>query len=265
MNAALAASENAIVVENLTKTFRARGPKAARLTAVDDVSFAVPLGSTLGIMGESGSGKSTTARIIACLLAADEGTVEVLGTRVERHSRAVLRHVRSNVQMVFQDPYSALDPRMTILESVTMPLRARRVPAATRNSRGLEVLDRVGLRNQVARSRPRQLSGGQLQRAAIARALVVEPQILVLDEPVAALDRSVQALVINLLGDLQEELSLTYVFISHDLDVIDHVSDSIVVMRNGSIVDRGDRLWIFEESNHPYTLELRSALDLTEA
>lgn len=247
----------ALSAADLRKSYRMHRRDARY--AVDGVSFRIPAATTVGLMGASGSGKSTIARMLLGLEAPDSGEVRMFGQRVEL-SRAGLAEVRRQAQMVFQDPYSSFDPRMTVGESVVLTLGAHGIERAARKDRALEALERVGLSRRVADSRPRQLSGGQLQRASIARALAIRPKILILDEPVAALDKSVQALVINLLEDLQADLALTYLFISHDLAVIEHVSDEIVVLSAGKIADQGDRDWIFRRSEVAYTRSLRDAI-----
>jgi peptide/nickel transport system ATP-binding protein len=254
--------EALIVANDLSKSYRVveNGKKITR-TVVDQVSFQIQAGTTLGIVGESGSGKSTTARMLTRLLDPDAGSIMYQGQDVTELSGANLRRWRRNVQIVFQDPYSSLDPRMSIGEAIAFPLRVHGVARTERKRRVSELLERVGLRPALAVRRPRQLSGGQLQRINIARALALDPQLLVLDEPVSALDKSVQAVVINLLLDLQEELGLTYAFVSHDLNVIRYVSDEVVVMNAGRIVDRGQAKSLFRDSVQPYTRSLVDALE----
>ncbi|MFB7617857.1 ABC transporter ATP-binding protein [Kitasatospora sp. NPDC056181] len=222
--------------------------------AVDDVSFGLAAGGSLGIVGESGSGKTTTARIIVGLEQADEGRVGVLGRartgrargRAERLARA------REVQMVFQDPYLSLDPRTSVEAALRETLRLH-FPAADHDARIRELLDQVGLGTRAADALPRQLSGGQRQRVAIARALAVEPAVMVLDEAVAALDVSVQAQVLNLLADIREQTGIAYLFITHDLGVVRCVTDDVVVMRHGRIVESGPTARVLDDPQHPYT------------
>jgi oligopeptide/dipeptide ABC transporter ATP-binding protein len=242
-------------VDGLVKHFPARG---GAVRAVDDVSFALDAGETLGLVGESGSGKSTVARLVVRLLEPTAGVIRVDGTDVANLSRRRLRALRRRVQIVFQDPYSSLDPRMTTRAIVSEPLRI-----AGRNdeirTRVPEVLAMVGLGRQHERSYPHELSGGQRQRVGIARALVVEPELLVLDEPVTALDGSIQAQIVNLLVDLQARLGLAYLFIAHDLAVVRHLADRVAVMHLGRIVEAADGPALFAAPAHPYTKALLSA------
>jgi len=233
---------------DLTKTYR-NGHRA-----VSEVSFRVERGRTLGIVGESGCGKSTTAKIVLGLLPADSGTVTVAG-RVVR-TRADLRAARRLMQLVPQNPRTSFNPRLTIGASMAFNLASQGWPRDGRRARILAMLDRVSLGARHADAYPHQLSGGQLQRAAIARALVTEPEVVVCDEAVSALDKSVQAQVLNLLADLQRDLGLTYLFISHDLDVVEHISDDLVVMLAGEIVERGPARDLYERPQHPYTATL---------
>jgi peptide/nickel transport system ATP-binding protein/oligopeptide transport system ATP-binding protein len=238
------------------KRFPARGGRD--LLAVDGVSFSVMPGETLGIVGESGSGKSTVARLVLRLLDANAGVVRVDGDDVTRLRGRGLRALRSRVQIVFQDPFSSLDPRMTARAIVAEPLRVagRRGEIATRVP---EVFELVGLGPEHRDRYPHELSGGQRQRIGIARALVLEPELLVLDEPVSALDGSIQAQILNLLVDLQARLGLSYVFISHDLAVVRHVADRIAVMHLGRIVETATAEHLFAAPAHPYTQALLSA------
>jgi peptide/nickel transport system ATP-binding protein/oligopeptide transport system ATP-binding protein len=242
--------------EGLVKRFTARGGRD--LVAVDDVSFSVMPGETLGIVGESGSGKSTVARLVLRLLDVNGGAVRVDGADVTRLRGRALRALRSRVQIVFQDPYSSLDPRMTARAIVSEPLRVagRRREIATRLP---EVFELVGLGPEHRDRYPHELSGGQRQRIGIARALVLDPELLVLDEPVSALDGSIQAQILNLLVDLQARLGLTYLFIAHDLAVVRHVADRIAVMHLGRIVEEGPAAALFDAPVHPYTQALLSA------
>ena len=243
-------------VDGLVKHFPARGGGVVH--AVDGVSFAVGAGETLGIVGESGSGKSTVARLVLRLLDPTSGTIRVDGDDIARASRRELRALRRRVQIVFQDPYSSLDPRMTAQAIVAEPLRiAGRSKEIGR--RVAEVFALVGLGPEHESRFPHELSGGQRQRVGIARALVVEPELLVLDEPVSALDGSIQAQILNLLVDLQARLGLAYLFIAHDLAVVRHLADRIAVMHLGRVVETGTAGEIFASASHPYTQALLSA------
>ncbi|MFB6823927.1 ABC transporter ATP-binding protein [Streptomyces virginiae] len=224
--------------------------------AVDDVSFVLPEGGSLGIVGESGSGKTTTARIIVGLERADEGEVLVGGrnriARGEGRGRTRRLARAREVQMVFQDPYLSLDPRTGVEAALRETLRLH-FPGRDHTQRIKELLDQVGLGTRAADALPRQLSGGQRQRVAIARALAVEPSVLVLDEAVAALDVSVQAQILNLLADIREQTGIGYLFITHDLGVVRCVTDEIVVMRHGRIVEAGATAEVLAAPRHPYT------------
>lgn len=229
--------------------------------AVDDVSFEINAGDTLALVGESGSGKSTTARLAARLLDVTSGTVELDGQDVTRLGRAGLRQFRSDVQVVFQDPYSSLNPRHTVERIVTAPLlyQQRPVPGGARAfTRAL--MERVGLDPDHSQKYPAQFSGGQAQRIGIARALAVGPRVVVCDEAVSALDVSVQAQVINLLRDLQREEGLTYLFIAHDLAVVRQIATRVAVMTQGRIVEEGDRDAVFDAPRHEYTRRLLDAV-----
>jgi peptide/nickel transport system ATP-binding protein len=249
-------------VASLRKEFSSHGllPGRARdqVVAVDDVSFAVSRGTTLGIVGESGSGKSTTARLIARLLEPTAGSVRVDGVDFTKLRGEALRRRRRDVQVVFQDPLGSFDPRRRIDAALKEPLRAFDLPHD--DSRVEELLDLVGLPGSYARRAPHQLSGGQRQRVAVARALALSPKVLICDEAVASLDASIQAQVINLLEELQERLSLTYVFISHDLSLVRHISDSIVVMWHGVAVEQGPADQVIDNPSHAYTRSLLAAI-----
>ncbi|MFF3176728.1 ABC transporter ATP-binding protein [Streptomyces sp. NPDC057900] len=243
--------ENTLVVKGLRRTF-------GTVRAVDDVSFTLPEGGSLGIVGESGSGKTTTARIVVGLEQADEGEVLVRGrSRAERERGAGRGRARRlararEIQMVFQDPYLSLDPR-TSVEAVLRETLRLHFPERDPKKRIRQLLDQVGLGTRAADALPRRLSGGQRQRVAIARALAVEPAVLVLDEAVAALDVSVQAQILNLLADIREETSVGYLFITHDLGVVRCVTDEIVVMRHGAVVEAGPTAEVLAAPQHPYT------------
>jgi peptide/nickel transport system ATP-binding protein len=229
----------------------------AWVRAVDDVAFDVYPGETLGIVGESGCGKSTLARLILRLVEPDAGQVRVAGEDVLAASAARMKRLRRDMQLVFQDPYASLNPRLTIEDAVAFSLLVHGVGRAGARDRARALLGRVGLDPRLyGRRYPHELSGGQRQRVNIARALVLDPKLLVLDEPVSALDKSVQAQVLNLLQELKAERALTYVFISHDLNVIEYVSGRVLVMYLGQVVETGTADALAEAPKHPYTQAL---------
>lgn len=233
----------------------------ATVRAVDDVSFSVREGETLGIVGESGCGKSTTARLLVRLLEPDAGNVRFAGRHVGAQDGMPVRELRRHLQMVFQDSYASLNPRCTIEDSVAYGLSVHGLSLRQARTRARGWLDRVGLdAAHFATRYPHELSGGQRQRVNIARALVMEPRLVVLDEPVSALDKSVQAQVLNLLVDLKSELSLTYVFISHDLNVVQYLSDRVLVMYLGNVVEIGPVRSIYDYPRHPYTRALLASM-----
>ncbi|MEL5956446.1 ABC transporter ATP-binding protein [Streptomyces sp. CLV115] len=240
-------AENVLAVRGLHRTF-------GTVRAVDDVSFTLPHGGSLGIVGESGSGKTTTARIVVGLEQADEGDVLVCGrSRTDRARGRAKRLARAReVQMVFQDPLLSLDPRTGVELALRETLRLH-FPERDHARRIRELLDQVGLGTRAADALPRQLSGGQRQRVAIARALAVEPAVLVLDEAVAALDVSVQAQILNLLADIREQTSIGYLFITHDLGVVRCVTDDVIVMRHGAVIEAGATAEVLAAPQHPYT------------
>jgi peptide/nickel transport system ATP-binding protein len=247
----------AIEVVNLRREFGLRSGLLAqqrRIVAVDDVSFSVPSGAVLGIVGESGCGKSTLARVILGLLEPTAGTAMVDGRRLsdlDRKARARL------IQPVFQDPFASLNPRRRIKDIVALPLVAQGTfSRAETDRRVARILERVGLSVEMGERMPAQLSGGQRQRAAIARALVLEPRIVICDEPTSALDVSVQAQILNLLTDLRRDLNLTYLFISHNLAVVEHLASEVAVMYLGRIVERSETDALFRDPRHPYTQAL---------
>jgi len=246
---------------HLTKVYR--GPDGGERTVVDDVSFEVLAGETLGIVGESGSGKTTTARIALALLAAEHGDVLLRGEPWTALAARARRPLRSGVGVVYQDPLSSFDPRWTVGRILADALSTAPQPPTTgaeRRARVNGLLAQVGLAERHASAAPLRLSGGQRQRVAIARALAPEPALIVCDEPVSALDVSVQAQVLDLLTDLQDDRGVSYLFISHDLGVIHHMSDRILVMKDGRVVERGDADDVFTSPRHPYTQQLVGAL-----
>jgi peptide/nickel transport system ATP-binding protein len=248
-------------VRALRKHFAIRGGLLMRprawVRAVDDVSFTVEAEETLGIVGESGCGKSTLARLILRLIEADAGEVAFLGEDVRAAGGTRLKRLRRDMQLVFQDPYASLNPRLTMEDAVAFSLVVHGTPRREARARAWRLLDRVGLDPRLyGRRYSHELSGGQRQRVNIARALVLDPKLLVLDEPVSALDKSVQAQVLNLLQDLKAERQLTYVFISHDLNVIEYVSGRVLVMYLGQVVETGTADALAEAPRHPYTQAL---------
>ncbi|BCZ23388.1 ABC transporter ATP-binding protein [Mycobacterium senriense] len=251
-------------VRDLTKTYRlTKGVlrrSAGEVRAVDGVSFELRQGRTLGIVGESGSGKSTTLHEILELTGPESGSIEVLGTDVTALSAASRRALRRDIQVVFQDPVASLDPRLPVFELLAEPLRANGFDKSRTNSRVAELLEIVGLRRADAVRYPAEFSGGQKQRIGIARALALQPKILALDEPVSALDVSIQAGIINLLLDLQERFGLSYLFVSHDLSVVKHLAHHVVVMYAGAIVEQGDSRQVFADPQHEYTRRLLNAV-----
>ena len=237
-----------------TSLWRASEP----LQALRGVSFELPAGQSLGVVGESGSGKSTLARLVMALDQPSAGSVELLGRNLHQLPEKELRAARRDFQMVFQDPYGSLDPRMTVQQILAEPLVTlhEKLGPAEQLQRVQTVLQQVGLRAQDAQKYPHEFSGGQRQRIAIARALMTRPRLIVADEPVSALDVSVQAQVLNLMRDLQRELGLSYLFISHDLAVVQHVCDQVIVLYQGEIVERGTPQKLFSAPEHPYTQSL---------
>ncbi|MGG5821815.1 ABC transporter ATP-binding protein [Falsiroseomonas sp. HW251] len=239
----------------------ALGRSRGAVRAVDGVSLSVNEGQVLAIVGESGCGKSTLGRLMLRLIEADRGAVRFMGEDLRTLSASALRRRRRDMQLIFQDPFASLDPRMTVEEAVAEPLRLHGiVPRAQERDRVAELLSRVGLRPELARRWPHEFSGGQRQRIAIARALASRPRLIVGDEPVSALDVSVQAQVINLLQDLIREFRLTFVLISHDLGVVRHIADRVAVMYLGRIVEDGPTAQVFRAPRHPYTRALLAAV-----
>jgi len=232
-----------------------------KVHALNGVSFSVAAGRSLGVVGESGSGKSTLARLVMALDTPTAGTVELLGRNLHQLPAEHLRQARRDFQMVFQDPYGSLDPRQTVERIVTEPLQAQRETSrAEEREQAAQVLSQVGLRTHDLGKYPHEFSGGQRQRIAIARALITRPRLIVADEPVSALDVSVQAQVLNLLQDLQQQFGITYMLISHDLAVVNHLCDEVVVLYQGHIVERGSPGELFRNAQHAYTRSLVAAV-----
>ena len=253
-----------LAVEHLTKRFALKGGliggTRSVVQAVDDVSFVVERGETLGIVGESGCGKSTTARLLMHLIKPDRGSIVFDGQTVGAAEGLSHRQLHRQMQMVFQDSYASLNPRLTIVETLAFAPRAHGLAAAAAKTRARDLLAQVGLDPKNFADRyPHELSGGQRQRVNIARALALQPRLVILDEAVSALDKSVEAQVLNMLVDLKRELGLTYLFISHDLNVVQYLSDRVLVMYLGKIVEIGDVDAIYDRPQHPYTRALLSA------
>ncbi|MBR0651502.1 ATP-binding cassette domain-containing protein [Roseomonas terrae] len=257
-------SQALLQLDEVVKRFPVRdtlGRRAGAVHAVDGVSLAVEEGETLAIVGESGCGKSTLGRLMLNLISPDSGTVRFGGEDLARLSAGALRARRRHMQLIFQDPFASLDPRMTVEQAVAEPLRLHGiVPRSQERARVADLLSRVGLRPELARRWPHEFSGGQRQRIAIARALASQPKLIVGDEPVSALDVSVQAQVVNLLSDLIRDLGLTFVLISHDLGVVRHVADRVAVMYLGRIVEQGPAEDVLTDPRHPYTRALLAAV-----
>ncbi len=253
-----------IEVRDLVKHYRVPGRGDVR--ALDGVSFTVPAGTTLGIVGESGCGKSTAARLLVRLEQPTSGTVTIDGQDVAGARGADLRRLRRTVQLVFQDPYASLNPQLRVGDALAEVLAVHRLAdsGTRRRSAVVDLLDMVGLAATTAERFPSQLSGGQRQRVGIARALAVRPRVLVLDEPVSALDVSVRAEVMNLLTRLRDELGLTYVFISHDLGMVRHLADQVAVMYLGQIVERGPWQAVSDDPAHPYSRALQEAVPVAD-
>lgn len=250
---------------NLKVHFPVKNDRKTVIKAVDGVSFRIPAGKTFGLVGESGCGKSTTARAIIRLYRPTSGEVLLEGKDIAALKGKELKEYRKNVQMVFQDPYASLNPRMTVNETIIDPMKIYHTGTKEEmQSRVYELMELVGLDKRLAKRFPHEFSGGQRQRIGIARALALNPKLVILDEPVSALDVSVQSQILNLLKDLQKELNLTYLFISHNLSVVDYMCEHIAVMYLGHIVEQASREELFQNPKHPYTQALLSAIPSIE-
>ena len=252
---------NLIEVNHLKKYFRT---PAGRLHAGDEVSFSIAKGKTRGIVGESGSGKSTLGRTLLCLDPLTDGEILFKGTELSKLGKKEMKKIRPKIQMIFQDPYASLNGRMNVRQLIAEPLLVNKTcgSRAEVDEKVSRMMDTVGLASRLASAYPHELDGGRRQRIGIARALILEPEFVVCDEPVSALDVSIQAQILNLLMDLQEEMGLTYVFITHDLSAVRHISDEIMVMYLGKCVERAEAKEMFSNPAHPYTKALLAAIPI---
>ncbi len=263
------ATETLLEVTNLKKYFPIKGGVFSKtigyVYAVDDVSFTVAKGETLGLVGESGCGKSTTGRSILRLIEPTDGKIYFEGQDVTALDKNAMRSLRREMQIIFQDPYASLNPRMTVGSIIGEPLAIHKIARGSeKTERVASLLQKVGLRAEDMRKYPHEFSGGQRQRIGIARAIALNPKLIVCDEPVSALDVSIQAQVINLLEDLQEEFGLSYLFIAHNLNVVEHISDRVAVMYLGQIVELASDTDLYHDPQHPYTEALLSAVPIPD-
>ena len=252
-------ADTILEVKHLKKYFNT--PKGT-LHAVDDVSFTLERGKTLGIVGESGCGKSTTGRAILRLIEPTSGEVIFNGEDIVKKNKEEMRLLRREVQLIFQDPYASLDPRKTVSEIIGEPLKLQKlVPDKNERAKRVhELMEVVGLADRLVNTYPHELDGGRRQRIGIARALAMEPKLIICDEPVSALDVSIQAQILNLMQDLQEKMGLTYIFITHDLSVVNHFANDIAVMYLGQLIEKAPSEMLFDRPTHPYTQALLSAI-----
>lgn len=254
-------AENILEVNHLKKYFKTN---RGTLHAVDDITFSIERGKTLGIVGESGCGKSTTGRCIMRLIEPSSGEILFEGVDLLKLNKREIRKYRSDIQIIFQDPLSSLDPRCTVMQTIAEGVKTTNKYKTEQEieNRVVELMDTVGLARRLINSYPHELDGGRRQRIGIARALAVEPKLIICDEPVSALDVSIQAQILNLLKELQEKLGLTYIFITHDLAVVNHISDDIMVMYLGQTVEKAPSEELFQNPIHPYTKALLSAIPI---
>ncbi|WP_249872090.1 dipeptide ABC transporter ATP-binding protein [Oceanobacillus sp. APA_H-1(4)] len=264
-----AANDALVKVKNVKKYFPIKGGILKRtighLKAVDDVSFSIMKGETLGIVGESGSGKSTLGRVMLRLLDPTEGSIYFNGTDISHLNRRKIRPHRRDMQIVFQDPFASLNSKMSVAELIEEPLIVQSsLTKAERKEQAIEIIEKVGLRAEDRLKYPHEFSGGQRQRISIARALVTRPKFVICDEPVSALDVSIQAQVLNLMKDLQDELGLTYLFIAHDLSVVKHISNRVAVMYLGRIVEIATKKSLYNNAYHPYTQALLTSIPVID-
>lgn len=270
MNTPNTDSEVLLSVRNLVKRFPIKGGllsrEVASVKAVSDVSFDIKKGETLGLVGESGCGKSTLGRTILRLIEPTSGQIIYKGRDITQVSASEMRKLRRSMQIIFQDPYASLNPRMTVEDILGEPLDIHGLAASKddRKKRILHLMDLCGLRREAIARYPHEFSGGQRQRICIARALAVEPEFIVCDEPVSALDVSIQAQIVNLMQDLQKELGLTYLFIAHDLKVVEHISTRVAVMYLGKVVETANAEELYAQPKHPYTRALLSAIPIPD-
>lgn len=263
-------SETILEIKNLVKSYSIKGGFLGRevgsVQAVSHISFSIKKGETLGLVGESGCGKSTLGRTILRLVEPTSGQIIFKGKDITHASSSEMRSLRRSMQIIFQDPYASLNPRMTIEDILTEPLDIHKLYKGkdAKRKRVFELLDMVGLRKEAVSRYPHEFSGGQRQRVCIARALAVSPEFIVCDEPVSALDVSIQAQIINLLQDLQKQLGLTYLFIAHDLKVVEHISNRIAVMYLGKIAEISEASELYFKPKHPYTRALLSAIPIPD-
>ena len=264
------ATETLLEVTDLVKHFPIKrgiliDREVDQVRAVDGISFSIPRGQTLGLVGESGSGKTTASRAVMQLIKPTSGSVKFDGREIAGLSRRRMRPLRREMQMIFQDPYASLNPRKRIGQIVGDPLKRQGVASGSElRKRVNELLDRVGLQTEHSNRFPHEFSGGQRQRIGIARALALQPKLVIADEPVSALDVSIQAQIINLLDDLQDEFGLTYLFVAHDIGVVRHISDRIAVMNNGKIVEEGSADQVCERPVDAYTKKLLAAVPIPD-
>ncbi len=266
----MAAEQALLELKDVKKYFPVKAGVLKRtvgyVKAVDGINFSIKKGETLGLVGESGCGKSPTGRTILRLLEATEGEIYFEGENILDYDRNKMRSLRRQMQIIFQDPYASLNPRMTVANIIGEPLKIHKLVNSKkeRDERVAELLNKVGLQREHMKRYPHEFSGGQRQRIGVARALALNPKLIICDEPVSALDVSIQAQVINLMEELQEEFNLTYLFIAHDLSVVKHISDRIAVMYLGKIVELADKRELFQNTLHPYTRSLLSAIPVAD-